>query len=338
MSTNPVDMNSDLPPRSWRRWWGDLPGWFRIGFWALLACLGLQILIAVRIAIGLIEPAEITALRRPGIHIIFASDRQGEPFRGFNRLLDGMKGRSSNDVVAIRLGSLGTDDDLKQIGTHFPNLEDLYLTDASISAEGLRHLRSCKKLSELDLSETDVDDEAVKVLEEFSRLGRVHLQWTLVTNASIPALEGMAARNSLQQVNVAYTDISLAAIQAWRTRQTGRGPVVLTEKDQVPDGIQASIRWADGIRSRRFRGVSVVGIRRPSHRGVGGMTMTSSTLNHFGLWRSPQEFAESGEYLLTLKLGNHDAEPVVVTITDGKPSTTNIEFRMPVTKEEAGDD
>ena len=42
-----------------------------------------------------------------------------------------------------------------------------------------------------------------------------------------------------------------------------------------------------------------------------------------------------GDYRFSLKIGKHDAQPVIVTIQDGEPSTRSIEFRMPVTKAEA---
>lgn len=326
---------NDLPPRTWRLWWRNLPRWFRIGFWSLLACIGLQTAIGIRIAIGLIEPAEIAVLRRPGVFIGFASDRRDEPFQGFNRLLDGLNGRSSADVVGIQFDSRGTDGDLRHVGTHFPNVEDLYLTGSNVSVEGLRHLRACRKLSHLNLCQTDIDDDAVKLLAEFDELRFLNLTSTLITDASIPALEHAANHKRLEYVDANYTDLSLTAIQAWRARarQSGRRSILHTEKDNYPNAVLASIRWADGARSGRFHGRFSVGYVRPSGRPF---HTDSSSLARDRLWWSKREFAtESGEFRFTLTLGNFEAEPVAVTITDGKPSTNSIVFQMPVTQAEA---
>lgn len=42
-----------------------------------------------------------------------------------------------------------------------------------------------------------------------------------------------------------------------------------------------------------------------------------------------------GEYRFTLKIGDHDSEPVLITIQNGKPSAYEFQFRLPVTRLQA---
>ena len=324
----------DLPPRDWRGWWLAWPKWFRIACWAAFGVLVLHAAVAVRICIGLIEPAPIQALRRPGVHVIYQSNRYGQPFPGYNRMLDGIKGISCNDVIAIRLDEHGTDSDLELIGRNFPNLKEIYLTRSQVTATGLEKLRPCENLREIKLEETDVDDAVVLTLKQFPNLNRIDLSGTLVSDAILALLQNLPGTECT--LNVYYTDVTLEAIKAMRPM---RNKVIQTELDRVTTGILGSIRWSDGSRSGRFAGNYELRVSGPiiDGRSTGSFAQMSSKLTRRTMWWDTQQFQgrTDGEYHFTAKLGGIESAPAVVKIQAGQADVDHVEFRMPCTMAEA---
>ncbi len=335
MSAAELSSPLDFPPRTWRGWWLAWPKWFRIGCYAALGLVFLNIAVVVRIYVGLIEPPEIQALRRPGVHVLFASDSRGQPFRGFNRLMDGLKGISCRDVVTIRLDREGTDADLELIGRSFPELRGLYLVDADVSVAGLGHLRSCRQLLELDLRGTDVDDSAASILAELPKLHRLHLAETRVGDATLAALQHSS---QLSWLDVSYTDVSPGAIQAARAKMN-RTSTIATEHDRVSSGVLGSLRWSDGTRAARFPGRFELRVTGPfvDGRSTGSFAHMSTGLRRQSMWWDTKQFQgrTDGEYHFTAKLNGIESAPAVVTIEAGLPSVSRIEFLMPCTKAEA---
>ena len=323
---------NDVPRRTWRGWWRDLPGWFRIGCWAVFASIVVQVAFAIRIAVGLIDPHEVASLRQLGAAVLYTSDAMWDPIPGVLLIRAGLRGRSCNDVYFIRLDEHGTDEELKLIGAKFPNLKRISLRSATFSAEGLNALTACRKLEHLELDRTDVDDVTVETLSRFEMISWLSLEGTLVSDASIPTLKKIPR---LIQVNVSKTDISLAAIQEWRTSQPKL--VIQTEKDRIPDALVASIRWSDGKRSRRFQGLYKSGIPTIGKTHAWLMSSNLNASHHVGLWwdSAQLESCADGDYVFTLRLGDYEAQPVTIPMKDGKFAVDSFEFRMPVTEAEA---
>ena len=323
---------NDVPRRTWRGWWRDLPGWFRIGFWAVFATVVVQVAFAIRIMIGLIDPPEVTLLRQTGANVLYTSDAMWDPIPGALLIRAGLWGRSCNDVYFIRLDEYGTDEELKLIGAKFPNLKTISLRSATITAEGLNALAACQKLDLLILELTDADDAVVESLTKFETISDLSLEGALVRDASIPMLKKLPR---LVRLNVSLTDISLAAIQEWRTSQPKL--VIQTERDRIPGALVASIRWSDGKRSRRFQGNYKSGVPAigKTHAWLTGSNLNAS--HHVGLWWDPAQLEDrrDGNYVFTLRLGDYEAQPVTIPMKDGKFAVDSFEFRMPVTEAEA---
>lgn len=324
----------DLPPREWRGWWLAWPKWFRIACWAAFGVLVLHAAVAIRISIGLIEPAPIQALRRPGTHVIYQSNRYGQPFPGYNRMMDGIKGISCNDVIAIRLDEHGTDSDLELIGQSFPNLREIYLTRSQVTATGLEKLRPCENLSSIELEETDVDDAAALFLKHFPKLNRINLSGTLVSDATLALLQDQPGGQCT--LNVSYTDVTLEAIKA---RRPMRNKVIQTERDRVSTGILGSIRWSDGSRSGRFVGNFELRVSGPviDGRSTGSFAQISSNLTRRTMWWDTKQLQgrTDGDYHFTAKLGGLESAPAIVKIQAGQADIDHVEFRMPCTRAEA---
>jgi hypothetical protein len=323
---------NDVPQRTWRGWWRDQPGWFRIGCRTVFASIVVQVAFAIRIAVGLIDPHEVALLRQKGANVLYTSDAMWDPIPGALLIRAGLWGRSCNDVYFIRLDEHGTDEDLKLIGARFPNLKCIYLRSATISEEGLNALTSCRKLQQLELDCTDVDDVVVECLTRFEAISSLSVEGTLVSDAAIPTLKKIP---HLGRINVSKTDVSLAAIQEWRTSQPKL--VIQTERDRIPDALVASIRWSDGKRSRRFQGHFKSGIPSVGKTHAWLMSKGLHARHHVGLWWDPAQLDDrrDGDYVFTLQLGDYEAEPVTIPMKDGKFAVDSFEFRMPVTEAEA---
>jgi len=307
----------------------------RIVLWTVLISVSLQILIAIRIVVGLRETAEVAALKRiSGNHVFYSDHRNHEAFPGQKKLFAGLKGRSNWDVEGLSL-ILVTDEDLKQISTHFPNLKFLWLDHSNATLNGLKYLRPCRDINDLNLTDSDLGDDAVEFVTETFPLESLTLDGALITDACGPAIAKAIETGKLRTVHVSRTEFSLDAVKELRARFVDKGVYIATEKDSFADGILGSIRWSDGSRSNRFQKNYQLG-----YRTVGDSknieTYNSILLTRCALWWPPQNMrSKTGKFEFTLTLGKIEAKPVEVEYVDGRPSKTVIEFQMPVTQDEA---
>ncbi|MEI8018297.1 MAG: hypothetical protein WCH39_08840 [Schlesneria sp.] len=318
--------NDDLPPRSWKSWWNGLPGWFRIGFWAVFASAVLQVAIILRIIVGLTDPYEVSLLRQRGAGVGYASNFKRESFPGSNLISEGLRGRSRDDVYFVQLREKGTDEDLKLIAARFPNLRQIHLLYGVYSVEGLKALSACRKLEHVSLDCTDADDAVVESLSKCEMISHLSLERTLVSDAAIPALERLPRLKTL----VTYeTDISFEAIQELRA---SRGKLQVL----AVDTIVASIRWSDGKRSRRFQGAYKADIK-PAGRERSSVTGSSFDFRDLNLLWSDNNFRGhgDGDYVFTLQLGDYESEHVTIPLKNGSLAVRSVEFQMPVTEAEA---
>ncbi len=332
---SPVAPVSDLPPRTWRGWWLAWPKWLRIGCWAAFGVVVLQIVSVVVLYVGLREPPEIQALRRQGVHIFFSNKGLIPDFSIFGWNV--RNPHNGADVAQVIFESPATDADLVHLSQHFSNLMILIIHNGEFTAAGLESLSRCRQLIFLDLSGSEVTDAHLAGLRGMQELQDLGLAETLVTDAGIQHLQQLPR---LRGLNLTHTAVSLNAIQQWRqTWKPSFGFQVTTEKDKSGDGVSGMIRWIDGERSGRFPGVFKISVDGP----VDGaqlqqrLTDVSTNLNRRHLCWHFSKFAgfEDGDYRFTLKLGDDESEPVIISIENGKSSVSNFEFQMPVTKEQA---
>lgn len=340
--------HDDLPPRTWRHWWRQTPSGFRIGVWGFATLVVLHLALAVRIAIGLVEPPEVTWLRERNASIHYLAELwhplYSEPL-SYSLIVEGLAGRSCSNVDYIGLAN-ATKEDLIHIGTHFPNVRHLCLYHADIMNEGITSLFACRRLETLELQRSTIDDDTVKSLSRFDHVRRLDLSGTLVTDAAIPYLSDM---NSLREVDFSHTRISLEAIQSWRARHSP-GFLVDTEKDSISDELFSFLRWSDGEYSASFgdpigftidfKGPKSAETWDCSELDGGQFNYTQpsrdQSWDYYIRWTASRLLTEGdGEYHFQLNIGDVKSEPVVIQLQDGKASTHHPEFRMPITRAQA---
>lgn len=358
----PIELVSDPSPRTWKHWWRTWPKWFRIGCWAAIGLLVLHVAVAIRMAFGLTEAEEIAELRkdRDQFQMNYVWEKNGGPF--FNAahyewhclINAGLRGRSSANVVDIMFISghevrVTTDRDLQLIADHFPNVKNLWIGEADISADGVAKLRRCRCLEELDFCFSDIGDDAIEQLVELPCLTKLDLCLTQITDAVIPILRRM---KSLKTVNLGSTDVTLAAIEQWRSEEGAKAPVISTDhRQELPELLRVSVRWSDGVEDRNFatpdRNSGTLSFQRISnaekekpyvlHLGIRNLAQMSISAKTLGYDYHSQFVAAftDGHYRLTLDLAGCLSEPMDVEIRRDAPATQHLQFVMPVTREQA---
>lgn len=180
MSSNPESTFDGLPPRNWRNWWLAWPKWFRVGCSAILAVIGLHVVLVLGISARLIyvrlaEPAEIQSLRRSGVRVLvnYEYKELGVPFfvNGTTQIRNAFKVRRNEDVHFVYFGNRPTTDaDLELIARSFPNLTILSLRGEDYTAQSLRQICRCSKLEYLQLGEAELDLETIQQLLHLKKL------------------------------------------------------------------------------------------------------------------------------------------------------------------------
>lgn len=330
-----LDSPHDLPPRTWRGWWLAWPKWLRIGFWAAIGVALLHVALAIRMAIGLIEHPDITQFRQRGGEVFYSwSPRHAsEIFPGYELIKAGFWGRSLSNVTEI--GFTGaTDTDLKFLCSRFPNTQVMFLQEAELTATGLAELSGLQKMRYLIIMNSEFDDRDLEQLHPPPSLKILTLRETKITNAAIPILQRI---ESLEIVDLLYTDVSLEAIVEWRKTSKIR---IDTDKEFFPiDSLCGAFRWSDGLWTRDFEGTALITIDGPLSTPASQRTTkplprqhTSTLIN----WPAATlaQF-QDGNYRFVLTLGEYESDPVNIHFENGKPSLYRFEFRMPVTKKQA---
>ncbi len=320
----------------WRRVWGAVPAWARIGLGGLVILLLAHIALGIRIWYGLHDPPEVAAIRAPGRHIIISGANRDfrSPVNWVEAALVGLKGTSASDVTAIRLDEQATDELVADIAEHFPNVHSLYFSRGQITARGLLALKNCPQLSFLDVSDTAVDDTLGDLLPHLPKLTTL---FVMNTDLGDGFARAAAEHPLLEYCPIEGTGITPAAVAAWKAARPKTR--IQTDFDRV--ALRGVIRWSDGESTRRFAGPCEIGRYGPrrtdgSEAWSRSMTMKCSDLRADQLRWSPQEFQneQDGTYQIRLKLGDVDSEPAEFVVKDGIPSPDHLEFRMPVRRVE----
>lgn len=343
MPTSMNDLPADDPERlamarPWpRRAWERVPGWAKIALGALAGLFVVYVALAIRVWYGLQDPPEVAALRGPGRHIIIRGGNRNlrNPLDWLEAIPIGLRGVSANDVTSVRLDEQSTDELVAYIASNFPNVQALYFSDGKITSQGLLALKNCPRVYFLDVSDTDVDDGLAELLPHLPALTTL---FAMNTNLGDGFARAAAKHPMLEYCPIEGTDITPEAVATWKSARPGTR--IQTNFDRVI--MHGVIRWSDRSTSRHFGGQYELGRYGPQLSDGTGTWSRSSIEASRGLhgdrlqW-SPQEFENerNGNYQFRLKLGKFESTPVDFTIKDGKPSTSRVEFQMPVTREEA---
>lgn len=321
----------DIPPRTWRQWGRELPGYSRIALRVVVIASLLHLALAVRITIGLIESPEIRHLHQMNVEISYHPYFDGLPrwfplyrFMPAYRILnEGFQGRSCCNVSAVTARGDLTDADVEFISRHCPNLESFEA--ANVSATNFKCLERCTKLWSLDIQRCDVEDLGFPDLSCHPQIAHLSLCCTLVGDSILSELERSSAKLSF--INVVCTDVTHEGIRNSSKIGPYSGPPPST------DYCIGSIRWADGRRSAGFPGPSVVVMK------YGELTFDTRSLARMDrgamYWCEENWTHGDGEYQLSIKLADYESAPVTVTVKDNRPNARKIEFLMPATKAEA---
>jgi hypothetical protein len=100
------------------------------------------------------------------------------------------------------------DDDMAGLG-QFPDLEQLYLCQTSISANGLRHAQGLKKLMTLNLALTKVGNQGLKQIERLTSLEELTLTCTNIDDRGLEHLTRLKKLSSLCLTSTDITDVGL---------------------------------------------------------------------------------------------------------------------------------
>lgn len=334
MSTSDTISSPDLPPRTWRGWWREQPGWVHIGVWAIRLAVVLHVAVAVRILIGLQESPGITDLRFRTRSVHYFWEERPERFSYEHLLLAGMYGRDWASIGSIRWSEIATNAQLLETGKRCRRLKRLDLRSSRVSAKAIAGLGKCRSLEKLNLRDTAADDEAISQFGQLKRLTTLDLSGTLVTDRSLAVLKSLP---QLNQVDVRFSAVSLQAIEDWRA-SVALPPVIDSNQIHFPNTISGSLRWSDGERSANIDRVFKICADGPLASPQRGQECRSwGKFSPYAFWmRSVRTMMPGdGDYRLWIQLGEYESAPAAVMIQDGKASTRSIIFQMPCTKAEA---
>lgn len=107
-------------------------------------------------------------------------------------------------------GFLGSKSDAVVVQMANPDVDDATLTS----------LRGFDKLRELDLSDTKVTDEGLKLVKDLPALTSLRLAGTRITDSGFKA--ELAAKESLQRLDLTGTAVAPETVEAWKAAKPGR--------------------------------------------------------------------------------------------------------------------
>jgi Leucine Rich repeat len=156
------------------------------------------------------------------------------------------------NVTYVSLPSSGADRELVAIG-HLGRLETLMLGGASVSDEGLSHLKGLTDLQSLILFGTKVSSTGLKHLTGLSRLKSLSLARTNVTDAGMVHLQSLT---SLEDLDLSMTKISDAGlVNLQRLRNVSRLRLQMTG---ITDAGLVHLRGLANLQWLGLRGAKIV--------------------------------------------------------------------------------
>lgn len=322
---DPVDI-----PHTWRRWWDGRPKWMKVAVWTGVGAIVLQVAIAVRIWIGLMDTPEMARIREAGGQLRFYST--SAPPRGLLReWRDGFWGRSNGEVESIQLKGGATGELVAFIVKEFPNLAGLKITESPISADALMGLEQLNKLILVDFRATNLDDRAARILGKTKSLRYVCLDETFVSMATVEELDRQLTLSLLQ---VAGTNVTQNEMQRWLQANGSAYSYVLSGLDRFGYLLPGSIRWLDGSVTGIHDGLVKLDAEcvRADGETCTPMTMERTSFTRGQVLEMLGDLANGadGNYRFVLTINGHVSTPVTFQVMDGHPSIQQIEFVMPI--------
>lgn len=330
---------TDLPPRTWRQWWRELPGYWRIGVWAVGLPLIVNTALVIRFVIGWQDAQEIKDLRKQVYSINFHWERSiwepgaKSPFRGYEIVMRGMMGRSCRNVACVVINESGNQDQrLQEVCGLFPNLEAIAVWEADISSDGIAAMQRSPQLKMANFRGCDLDDETLAQLLVNKNWTWLDLSGTLITDASLPLLQRL---ESLEHLNLKDTAVSLPTIENWRAMRTDGKLTLVT--NQETEQFLLQVVWPDGRRdSLIWRPFTLIaeGPLADGETAATSAVVKRRTIASTEFLESNLQSAGDGRYRILLSIGNHAADPVMVQVTNGAVTPQHLKFYMPATKAE----
>jgi hypothetical protein len=96
----------------------------------------------------------------------------------------------------------------------------LQMANPDVTDQTLELLRGMDNLKDLDLNNTRVTDAGLRILKDLPVLNTLRLKNTRITDRGFQ--ESLAAKESLQQLDLTGTQVSRETAQAWRLAKNGR--------------------------------------------------------------------------------------------------------------------
>lgn len=326
--------DSTLPPRSWQRWWDEVPRYWRIAAWSVLILFVVQFVVLTCTVFNYHEVPQITLLRNRGVEIHYFWERVWwEPTGRWKSeqeqlLWRGLMGRSCPNVGAAILEQPGNQDELVQdICRQFPNLECLIVRDAELSDRALSAISNCPRLKWLGLTGCDITDDGVQILMKHQQWVGIYLQGSLITDKSLPAFRQL---KSLRYLNVRDTAVTSSAVDAWQSSpETSKVIFFANPRDSH---FALSVVWPDGRRDSEFHTPFNLIVEGPftNEKEASSEAPRQVITRQDGLVSVLQNSGD-GNYRLSLSYGDH-AAALLVEVKNGKLVPGHFEFRMPVTK------
>ena len=101
-----------------------------------------------------------------------------------------------------------------------PDVVVLQMANPDVTDATLAYLRGLDRLKELDVSDSKVTDQGLKVLRDLPALATLRLANTAITDAGFR--ESLAAKESLQRLDLTGTRVDRETVDAWRKAKPGR--------------------------------------------------------------------------------------------------------------------
>lgn len=293
----------------------------------------MQVAIAVRIRVGLMDTPEMARIRAMGGGVSFrGTSSPSRPTRQqqLRFLKEGFWGRSNRDVDYVCVRRTGSDELLRWICQTFPNLDVLIVQESPITMAGLSHLSQLSLVRHVDFRATNLNDLAAVPLSQLPELKTLDLSDTLLTDAAIPVL---MKNTSLSILVDTGTEISREAKTEWLASRSD--PLLVKTFAPKDDelSIPGSVRWADGSVSAVFEGRVEI---HASYRLADGEERSEQLYQGLFFRSLVQGFflklanCADGEYRFVLTLNGHTSAPVTFQVTEGRPSLSRMEFVVPV--------
>lgn len=164
-----------------------------------------------------------------------------------DRILTSLKGMTQISVL-ITSNAAGVTDRGMALISNIPNLQELTLEKAGITATGITHLKNLQNLKSLSLhGSIRINDAAVGLIKELKGLEELDLSKTALTDASFNHFNAMNSLKKLYLLNTKITDKGIVNLKGHKSlKLVGVGMTSISAK--VAQEVEMA---TEGLRIRR---------------------------------------------------------------------------------------